>query len=318
MNEDTRLNLITFVETPRKFIFGKVVLRGAQRLQHSLNRTTCSGLLKTALNNVLLPTLFNVVNNIVQHCWAWIHLSEVQRKTGAELVYNGTVGPNLGRHLLFCSQIRPTMPLETSSAPVFLWTSERRISLRSDVTMLNKLLTTLNNMGSKTLFNPVFNNPEQVVRFSMCMIILSGTQCNFTYIPAKTDPVVGLLDCAVFKPDTLPLCSVGSFISPAPRSFCFRSPRDAESTWLSTWKKYFFAPSFSHLNALGIKSKDQILIKSCKQLQTSCPHTCYSIFRNLFFLQKVWHHIHFTYKAFLISGAADMLYPVKSITPPVL
>ena len=26
-------------------------------------------LLKTGLNNVLLPTLFNVVNNIVQHCY---------------------------------------------------------------------------------------------------------------------------------------------------------------------------------------------------------------------------------------------------------
>ena len=30
--------------------------------------------MKTALNNVVLPTLFNVVNNIVQHCWAWISL----------------------------------------------------------------------------------------------------------------------------------------------------------------------------------------------------------------------------------------------------
>ena len=28
-----------------------------------------SGLMKTALNNVVLPTLFNVVNNIVQHCY---------------------------------------------------------------------------------------------------------------------------------------------------------------------------------------------------------------------------------------------------------
>ena len=36
---------------------------------HSKNRTTGSGLLKTALNNVLLPTLFNVVKNIVQHCY---------------------------------------------------------------------------------------------------------------------------------------------------------------------------------------------------------------------------------------------------------
>ena len=32
---------------------------------HSENRTTCSRLLETALNNVLLSILFNVVNNIV-------------------------------------------------------------------------------------------------------------------------------------------------------------------------------------------------------------------------------------------------------------
>ena len=37
---------------------------------HSKNRTTCSRLLKTALNNVVN----NVVNNIVQYCWAWISL----------------------------------------------------------------------------------------------------------------------------------------------------------------------------------------------------------------------------------------------------
>ena len=33
---------------------------------HSKKRTTCSGLMKTALNNVLLPTLFKVVNNTEQ------------------------------------------------------------------------------------------------------------------------------------------------------------------------------------------------------------------------------------------------------------
>ena len=33
---------------------------------HSKKRTTCSGLMKTALNNVLLPTLFKVVNNTKQ------------------------------------------------------------------------------------------------------------------------------------------------------------------------------------------------------------------------------------------------------------
>ena len=36
-----------------------------------------------------------------------IRLSEVQKKTGAELIYSGIVGQNLGRHLLFCSQTPP-------------------------------------------------------------------------------------------------------------------------------------------------------------------------------------------------------------------
>ena len=33
---------------------------------HSKKRTTCSGLMKTGLNNVVLPTLFKVVNNTEQ------------------------------------------------------------------------------------------------------------------------------------------------------------------------------------------------------------------------------------------------------------
>ena len=51
-----------------------------------------------------------------------ICLSEVQRKTGAELDYNGIVGPNLGRTSPFCfvPKFRLTMPLETSTAPVFM------------------------------------------------------------------------------------------------------------------------------------------------------------------------------------------------------
>ena len=36
------------------------------RVVHSKKRTTCSGLMKTALNNVLLTTLFKVVNNTEQ------------------------------------------------------------------------------------------------------------------------------------------------------------------------------------------------------------------------------------------------------------
>ena len=33
---------------------------------HSRKHTTCSGLMKTTLNNVVLPTLFKVVNNTEQ------------------------------------------------------------------------------------------------------------------------------------------------------------------------------------------------------------------------------------------------------------
>ena len=35
---------------------------------------TCPGLMKTGLNNVLLPRLFDIANNTVQHCWAWTSL----------------------------------------------------------------------------------------------------------------------------------------------------------------------------------------------------------------------------------------------------
>ena len=35
-------------------------------LIHSKKRTTCSGLMKAGLNNVVLPTLFKVVNNTEQ------------------------------------------------------------------------------------------------------------------------------------------------------------------------------------------------------------------------------------------------------------
>ena len=55
------------------FIWDKIVsqsprsrLSTSKTSVHSKKRTTCSGLMKTALNNVLLPTLFKVVNNTEQ------------------------------------------------------------------------------------------------------------------------------------------------------------------------------------------------------------------------------------------------------------
>ena len=41
-------------------------MRSSYARVHSKKRTTCSGQMKTALNNVLLPTLFKVVNNTEQ------------------------------------------------------------------------------------------------------------------------------------------------------------------------------------------------------------------------------------------------------------
>ena len=101
---------------------------------HSKKRTTCSGLMKTALNNVLLPTLFKVVDNIVQHCYTWL-----QANSGSST----------------CSV----------------------------------LLTTLNNVCSKTLFNAVFIRPEQVVRFLLCTIW--GIQVYIWY---------KFTQCIIFRP----------------------------------------------------------------------------------------------------------------------
>ena len=51
------------------------------------NRTICSGLIKKALNNVLLPTLFKVfVNKNVQHCYTWL-----QANSGSTLLVNNVV-----------------------------------------------------------------------------------------------------------------------------------------------------------------------------------------------------------------------------------
>ena len=46
-------------------IGGGWALRQHSRI-HSQKQTTCSGMVKTGLNNVLLPTLFKVVNNTEQ------------------------------------------------------------------------------------------------------------------------------------------------------------------------------------------------------------------------------------------------------------
>ena len=60
----SRLRSVNTVELANALVGGKH--KTFTRI-HSKNRTTCSGLLETALNNVLLPTLFNGVNNIFQH-----------------------------------------------------------------------------------------------------------------------------------------------------------------------------------------------------------------------------------------------------------
>ena len=43
--------------------------------------------MKTALNKVVLFTLFNVVNNIVQHCWAWSY-NTLQLQSGVTMLNN--------------------------------------------------------------------------------------------------------------------------------------------------------------------------------------------------------------------------------------
>ena len=43
-------------------------LVGWYAVSHRHSKKTCSGLMKTGLNNVLMPTLYNVVNSIEQSC----------------------------------------------------------------------------------------------------------------------------------------------------------------------------------------------------------------------------------------------------------
>ena len=64
---------------------------------HTKKRTTCSGMMKTALHNVLLPKLFNVVNNIVQHCYIWFQASSDSTTCSILL----TTLNNVGRTTLF-------------------------------------------------------------------------------------------------------------------------------------------------------------------------------------------------------------------------
>ena len=41
--------------------------------------STCSHLMKTVLNNVVLSNLFTPINNIEQHYWAWIECKNAQK-----------------------------------------------------------------------------------------------------------------------------------------------------------------------------------------------------------------------------------------------
>ena len=52
-------------------------------LLHSKKRRTCSGLLKTVLFNVVLPMLFVVVSNIVQHCYTLLRVN-----SGSTILFN--------------------------------------------------------------------------------------------------------------------------------------------------------------------------------------------------------------------------------------
>ena len=50
---------------------------------HTKELTTCSGLMKTALNNVLRHTLFNAVKTIAKHCY-----TSLQADSGSTLLNN--------------------------------------------------------------------------------------------------------------------------------------------------------------------------------------------------------------------------------------
>ena len=70
--------------------------------------------------------------------------------------------------------------------------------------MLNNIVGTLNNVGSKTLFNAVFINPEQVVRFLAVQygILLHVTRTNVPFFDPSPKFVIIPADRLGFDTET--------------------------------------------------------------------------------------------------------------------
>ena len=153
--------------------------------------------MKTALNNVLLPTLFQVVNNTEQvdepelacnqkqQCWTILLTTwnNVSSKTLFNAVF---IRPEQVVRFLLCTQQKSHnlfWPDENSIEQCFaahivqgtilfnIVTPDCRLIQAQQYRTI--LLTTYNNVGSTTLFNVVFIRPEQVVRFLLCIRIAS-------------------------------------------------------------------------------------------------------------------------------------------------
>ena len=129
---------------------------------HSKNRTTCSGLLKTALNNVLLPTSRGETRALIgggggEYSYIRVLPDEFLLKlTLMTADFKRNSSGRTRRH-----EYSPPPPIYALVSP--LPTSYRKPTQAQQCWTI--LLTALNNVDRKTLFNAVFNSPEQVVRF---------------------------------------------------------------------------------------------------------------------------------------------------------
>ena len=93
---------------------------------------------RTRIKTLLLLAIlwcYPVLRTLSQ-CSDLICLSEVHRNTCAEIVSNGIVGRNLATKKVLAQAPPYTMPLYTSSAPVFFRTSERQIGLILTITRI--------------------------------------------------------------------------------------------------------------------------------------------------------------------------------------
>ena len=144
-------------------------------------------LMKTGLNNVLLPTLFIAVNNIEQYCYTRFRLNNIVQycwkvwTTWAAKHCSVLLSNGLG---VFCHVVENR--LEQCFAAHIVHSCQQYWTILLHPIQAQQycsiLLTSVNNVGSKTLFKPVFNNIVLQAGVFCCVDYLSWQQLWYYFL----------------------------------------------------------------------------------------------------------------------------------------